>query len=495
MSWRSNLYVELETDAGKFAESVLGYSSGDNRVVNNLPSWAYHRRLTAPVGARIAAGKEGTRYTVRLYADAEHLTPVNLTRRTANHWQPRLRGLPRPPVAATETTAGLVELATTAEANAGTAGKVPDAAKVKAVVDKSVPVAATEAQAGLVQLATTAEANAGTAGKVPDAAKVKSYVDSQARQVLGTELLDHEFPGLTLATTMANQRPAAPRGLTPPFILTAEGNSRGEFHCALTLTLAPVSDVNMAFVKTVNATPEQRTVNLSNILFASDLAAEDAFVFSSTAALNGLVAFSVPVYSNQTDIGTYHFLLVRNAANHLQTYHYWEGKAGGTGATLTAEARITFTPTDAPTASAMPSTPTPAGLVYEDVNGGYRRLGTELVVHLQNDTMAKMNAADVKFWVFEFTYRNKRIPLFIVEPIKDNTTQISMNFPLPRWVTRTGASDSTITDWVVSDIMEFILIPITNRIVTYRGNLTIIGGDGFSRAVQGNLSYRVGVLK
>ncbi len=109
----------------------------------------------------------------------------------------------------------------------------------------------------------------------------------------------------------------------------------------------------MGFQQGVNQTAEQRRVDLSNILFASDLAEKDAFVFSSTESLSGLVAFTQVVYSNLTEVGTYRFLMVRNANNEVATYHYWEGKAGATGATITAEARITFTPTDA-AASAAP---------------------------------------------------------------------------------------------------------------------------------------------
>jgi len=136
---------------------------------------------------------------------------------------------------ASETVKGIVEAATTAEMNAGTANKFPDAAKVKAYADSvSVPDAsetvkgivelatnaetntgtdttraitpanlsnrtATETRTGIVELATTAEMNAGTANKFPDAAKVKAYADAlltRATAIATTSGTAHAFTGL-----------------------------------------------------------------------------------------------------------------------------------------------------------------------------------------------------------------------------------------------------------------------------------------------------------
>ena len=322
----ATLYGELETDNGSFNEIVLGRSSGDDG--SPVTRWAYHRTSDGPKLPEITGAKH---YLLNLYTDAEHVTPFSLTGRVDNHWQPDARN---------RLTLGQVDNRILEQARTGNGTRW---GKIK------LPMTTVYTD----DLATTAQMAAGTADRVPDAAKVKAYVDGAIPHVPGTSLLDHEFPGMTLARTDRNQRPAAPTALSPVFDLDTEGNGRGEFHLALTLTIAPVSDANMGFQQGVNQTAEQRRVDLSNILFASDLAQVDAFVFSSTESLSGLVAFTQVVYSNLTEVGTYRFLMVRNANNEVATYHYWEGKAGATGATITAEARITFTPTDA-AASAAP---------------------------------------------------------------------------------------------------------------------------------------------
>ena len=322
----ATLYGELETDNGSFNEIVLARSSGDDG--SPLTRWAYHRTSDGPKLPEITGAKH---YLLNLYTDAEHVTPFSLTGRVDNHWQPDARN---------RLTLGQVDNRILEQARTGNGTRW---GKIK------LPMTTVYTD----DLATTAQMAAGTADRVPDAAKVKAYVDGAIPHVPGTSLLDHEFPGMTLARTDRNQRPAAPTALSPVFDLDTEGNGRGEFHLALTLTIAPVSDANMGFQQGVNQTAEQRRVDLSNILFASDLAQVDAFVFSSTESLSGLVAFTQVVYSNLTEVGTYRFLMVRNANNEVATYHYWEGKAGATGATITAEARITFTPTDA-AASAAP---------------------------------------------------------------------------------------------------------------------------------------------
>ncbi len=158
-------------------------------------------------------------------------------------------------------------------------------------------------------------------------------------------------PGLTLTSTTRDTYPAGASIFNPT--LDLDDHSQGEFHCALELTIAPVSDVNMGFViGKANQTEDDRTVNLSNILFASAIAAEDA-VQSTGAATdpNGVEAFRVIVYSLSTIVGYYNLYLVRNSDNQVGVYQYWDGEAGATGATLTAELRATFTPADAPAPS------------------------------------------------------------------------------------------------------------------------------------------------
>ncbi len=169
-------------------------------------------------------------------------------------------------------------------------------------------------------------------------------------------------PGLTLTSTTRDTYPAGASIFNPT--LDLDDHSQGEFHCALELTIAPVSDVNMGFViGKANQTEDDRTVNLSNILFASAIAAEDA-VQSTGAATdpNGVEAFRVIVYSLSTIVGYYNLYFVRNSDNQVGVYQYWDGEAGATGATLTAELRVTFTPADAPA-------PTSGGLSLTNVSG------------------------------------------------------------------------------------------------------------------------------
>ena len=161
----------------------------------------------------------------------------------------------------------------------------------------------------------------------------------------GQFVLDEQFPGLTLTRTDADSRPAAPTYFTQTIDL--DDHSHGEFHCSLELTIAPVSDVNMSFtMNKANATAEDKQRTLSNIVFASDVSEEDTWAFAASGSVNGLNVFTVPVYSLNTLAGTYYLLLVKNANNEVGAYHYYDGAAGATGATFTAELRVTFTPSD-----------------------------------------------------------------------------------------------------------------------------------------------------
>ena len=110
----------------------------------------------------------------------------------------------------------------------------------------------------------------------------------------------------------------------------------------------------MAFVRGVsNAAAEQRNLVLSNIVFASNLAEEDDWSgTTSDGRDNGLTIFEVNLYSANTILGTYFMRLAHNSDNQVGVAYNYVGMAGGTGATLTAELRVTFTPSDAPAASA-----------------------------------------------------------------------------------------------------------------------------------------------
>ena len=164
-------------------------------------------------------------------------------------------------------------------------------------------------------------------------------------------------PGLTLTSTTPDFNVGqAPYYWANPGI-DLDDHPHGEFHCSLELTIAPVSDVNMGFVRNkANQTAADRNVALSNIVFASDLADEDDVVVSSAiSGLNGLNIFRQTVYSANTIVGHYNIMLTHNANNEVGYHVYWDGEAGATGATLTAELRVTFTPSDASTIPAKNS--------------------------------------------------------------------------------------------------------------------------------------------
>ena len=127
-----------------------------------------------PVGADIT---QGDRWRVRFqalesaFAVAAPLVPSGQ------------QGPGAAPLPATETRAGIVELATESEMNLGAVNRVPTAKRVKDYVDANAGgsgTAATEAAPGVVELATEGEMNAGDANRVPTSKRVKDYVDSQA---------------------------------------------------------------------------------------------------------------------------------------------------------------------------------------------------------------------------------------------------------------------------------------------------------------------------
>ena len=157
-------------------------------------------------------------------------------------------------------------------------------------------------------------------------------------------------PGLTMSRTDTDTYNAAAAFFTPNFNLALHSNSAniGEFHCALELTIAPVSDVNMGFEQgKANQTAADRMIERTQIVFASQVVAEDPIQATGAAvAPNGIVAFRIPVYSLNTIVGYYGLAIVRNSGNDIGYYPFWDAEQGGTGATITASLRISFTPAD-----------------------------------------------------------------------------------------------------------------------------------------------------
>ena len=160
-------------------------------------------------------------------------------------------------------------------------------------------------------------------------------------------VIDDTFPGFQLTTTSADRFSTQATFFSNPGV-DLDTQPNGEFHCSLELTLAPVSDTNMGF--TANDA-SHRVAELTNTQFASNVASLGTFstTVQTVAAFEslGVEIFNVPVYSVSTLVGRYKVLLVKNASNEVGVYYFWDGSAGGTGATLTAELRIDFWPTDA----------------------------------------------------------------------------------------------------------------------------------------------------
>ena len=160
----------------------------------------------------------------------------------------------------------------------------------------------------------------------------------------GTEL-DEINPGFQLTSTTTNRFATAPSYFNP--VIDLDDHASGEFHASLELTIAPTSDANMGFVQgKANQTADDRNTALSNIVFASDVVEAAVFVQQTQLPLNGVSLFRQTVYSGSTIVGHYNLILVRNSDNNVGAYWYWDGQAGGTGATITAELRVTFTPSD-----------------------------------------------------------------------------------------------------------------------------------------------------
>ena len=174
--------------------------------------------------------------------------------------------------------------------------------------------------------------------------------------VYGTNASTHlleRTPGLTLTSTTADFNVGnAPYYWANPGV-DLDDHPHGEFHCSLELTILPTSDVNMGFVQgKANQLGADRQVALSNVIFASDIAELDDYVVGTNIqTLNGLNVFRQTVYSGSTIVGHYTIIFTHNANNEVGYHVFWDGQAGGTGATFNAELRVTFTPSDAPATS------------------------------------------------------------------------------------------------------------------------------------------------
>ena len=200
-------------------------------------------------------------------------------------------------------------------------------------------------------------------------------------QIETATLFAEQFPGLTVNRTDTDMGAASAVLLSPEHDLDTDAS--GEFHLSLELSVAPVSDVNMGFVRNkANQTAADRQRAFTTVLFASDLLEEDVFTLSGR---EGLTAFAVPLYSANTLAGTYYLFLVRDSQNRVAVYRWFDGEAGSTGATFTAELRCSFTPRQAAVAPTGGGGGEPEGVLAIALSGAFspateedrRILGTE----------------------------------------------------------------------------------------------------------------------
>ena len=168
-----------------------------------------------------------------------------------------------------------------------------------------------------------------------------------------TTVFNEQFPGFTVTSAGASTYDVGPNYFSPTFDLDTAGNTRGEFHCQLEISVTS-TDVNFGFEQgKANQTLADRKRSLSAIVFASDLAETQNWASSNPERERGVTAFQATVYSGPTLAGHIRYTLTHNANNEVGIYYFYEGLAGSVGFTVTAELRVSFTPSDAPVASAV----------------------------------------------------------------------------------------------------------------------------------------------
>ena len=186
--------------------------------------------------------------------------------------------------------------------------------------------------------------------KLPSDSVYTADLPSRPAGIQLTEL----FPGLTLTSAASDLFSDAPSYYANPGI-DLDDHASGEFHCSLELGISASGSAggSVSFVWSSSNDSDKQVVD-SNIVFASDLAGEDDWASGSSSRTNGLAVFRQDVWFQQTRLGTYHLLLAHNSGNQVGAYWYYDGNASAPNIgtiTITAELRVNFTPSDAPTAS------------------------------------------------------------------------------------------------------------------------------------------------
>ena len=286
----ANLYIRIVLSSGQTADMVMDRSSGADTTTR----YAYHRD---PQTVALDAPTAGQTYTISVFSDTGFSTAQSV--HDDHRWEEDDRSTP------------VIDTALLGNTERWAKSKLPS----DTVYD----------------------------------AELASAVATIPSQV-GTIVESTIYPGFDLTPNTATSLlgTAALQTFSP--ILDLDDHPHGEFHCELDLTLSNTTDVNMAFeTNAANATAEQRNRVLSKIVFASNLAEEDDWAGTTDDTRdNGLTIFEVNLYSAATTLGTYYMRLAHNSDNQVGIAYNYVGQSGGTSARLTAELRVTFTPTDAP---------------------------------------------------------------------------------------------------------------------------------------------------
>ena len=146
-----------------------------------------------------------------------------------------------------------------------------------------------------------------------------------------------------LFTTHTALAPAADLDVSPY-------DGHGEFHVGAVMTVTRTSgtDPNLGFVRNkANQydNDEDRTVNVSAILYQSDLAAAEAW--ANTSNPNGLEIARVPLYSLNTDLGDVVLRLVKDSNNVVGVVAQFDTSGAGTATQrIDVEIRVSWFATD-----------------------------------------------------------------------------------------------------------------------------------------------------
>ena len=163
-------------------------------------------------------------------------------------------------------------------------------------------------------------------------------------------LHDANLSGLALTNLNSDVRHSALTLLAPVFDLDTAGNGNGEFHAELTLTVNPRSANTIGFTSNALGSEASRTV--TGLAFSTTLAAAAAYV--STSSPGGVILAQASLYNGTTVAGTVILRLGRNAANQVGIFLEYDGAgaAASGNCSIAARLELSFTPSDAPAASA-----------------------------------------------------------------------------------------------------------------------------------------------